>query len=368
MKKAVILSILIVFISVTVQAALFTPNQPEGRGIYLFDRPAYSATQHSGTLGSNSWTIMHGERVRVNHLRDNGWAEVTAINPKGAEQDGYILMRMLVPIEGDENAAALFAQFKQRTDWEMQVMKWGVILAVAGLAIYFMWFLGDIRRVLLPVIVAAYSVLIIHFLWNTEGFTYFLPSVYGWKWASIWFTCFSVFLVLQVFLFIKAIDAIEMGVGLWAGGANLIVMICIVMFYALYLGAGIFADLIWRPLTVPFAWVDENFTWIFLGAQVVVAISLINFIEDGNKLKAFLIIPLYFVSFAAIALMFKGMILGYIVAIGAFLVISALSDSKSEVKTPMTGEESARREDYKQRMEAWHRQTVQGWKEKHWRG
>jgi hypothetical protein len=123
---------------------------------------------------------------------------------------------------------------------------------------------------------------------------------------------------------------------------NLIVVICVVIFYAIYLLAGIFADLFWKPLTVPFEWVDANFNWVFLGIQALCVIIFIS--NSESKVKTIIITPLYIVGFAAIALMFRGMILGYIVALGAFLVLSALANSESDT-TPLTSSERAEREE-----------------------
>ena len=300
--------------------AYFTPNLPsDNRGLILFDRPAYSATQHSGNLAGNSWWIAPGERVRVNHLRDNGWAEVSVINPHGVEQSGYILMRMLVPVSGDVVAETMFAAFEHRVELELFVMKLAAILVGAGFLISFMGFLGRFRTVLQYLIILSASVPIVYFLLNMDGFTYISPAVYGWRWAAIWFGCFSLFLVAQVYLFINTLNSIEREMGSEIAGINLIVMISIVIFFALYLLAGILSELIWRPLIVPFAWVDQNFNWVFLGVQALIVIWL--FVMTDSKSKVLLIIPLYIVGFAAIVLLFQGMILGLILATFAFLVL-----------------------------------------------
>ena len=81
-------------------------------------------------------------------------------------------------------AESLFANLEQRTDWEMQVIVWSVVLVAFGLIISFMKFLRIFRTILMVLTVMASSVLIAHFLWNSNGFTYILPSVYGWRHAE----------------------------------------------------------------------------------------------------------------------------------------------------------------------------------------
>jgi hypothetical protein len=59
--------------------------------------------------------------------------------------------------------------------------------------------------------------------------------------------------------------------------------------------------------------------------------------EAEYKLRAiFINVPLYVVGFTAIALMFQGLILGYIIAIGAFLVLSAAMGSGGGETKPLT--------------------------------
>jgi len=128
----------------------------------------------------------------------------------------------------------------------------------------------------------------------------------------------------------KALNLIECELGSYAGGMNLIVVICIAIFFALYLLAGILADLFWSPLTVPFAWVDENRDWVFLGAQVIVVLLLISYSQ--SKWKLIFSIPLYVVSFTAIILLLQGLILGFIVAAGAFLSLAAAAGSEGGTK------------------------------------
>jgi len=300
---------------VSAQAAYFTPDIEEGKRLILFTYPRYDATQHSGNLGANSWGINYGEQVRVDELMENGWCKVHYTSPKtGMRAEGYLLMRMLTPVPGDQQAAELRATFDERIERENQVIKWGLIILGIGLLVSFLGFLGPVRVILTALALLALSALQIHFLRETSGFgfTFFLPSVFGWKWAAIWFSCFAVFFVGQIYLFFKTLNLIEYLSGMLVQGSNMILIISIIIFYALYLlaallsglGEWFFLDL--RVITKPFEWVDANFMYIFLGIQALIVIYII--INAESKLKAvFGIAPMYVVGYAAIIMMLQSM-------------------------------------------------------------
>jgi len=352
MKKAVTIIILLLVLcplfSVAAQAAYFTPDVEEDRLLYLFEYPRFNTRFHSGREG---WGISPTEQVKVVELKDNGWCEVRYISPRtGEEIEGYILMRMLVPVPGDEAAAELRAAFDNRVERENEVIKWGLIILAIGLVVSFMSFLGFVRPILMAASLIALSVVQIRFFMEAEAFNFVLPSVFGWRVAAIGFGCFLVFFIIQMYLFVRTFSLIEVGTIMIVQGMNMILIICIIMFYALMLLAGIIASAGgWISLMVPFAWVDENFMLVFAGVQAIMLIFMV--IGSESKWKAiFFCVPLYIISFSAIIMVLMSMhtvlfFAGIIIALGMGAIGGAMGGG--------TGSSSDGEETWQQKRGKW---------------
>ena len=199
-SKVCLVFFLFALLPTMVQAQYFTPDLPEGRWLYLFSGPS---TQ--GGANAALARVLHNEQVRVDTVNKNGWCRVFYIDAEGKEFNGYTKMSMLIPL--DEQAAEMKAAYDKKGGLEKTVVTLGIILAGIGLVISFLGFMKSIRTIVLAAIVLLLSAVEIYFLTQT-GFSFYLPSVVGWKWAAIWFACFTVFLLAQIYLFLMTLKSI----------------------------------------------------------------------------------------------------------------------------------------------------------------
>jgi Zn-dependent protease with chaperone function len=137
-----------------------------------------------------------------------------------------------------------------------------------------------------------------------------------------------------------------------------------------------FTDWFWvEYLTVPFAWVDENFFLVYFGLQGLLVVVLFIFAE--SKSKALIVIPLYIAGFSAFILIFAQMIWGLIISL--FVLRLALPAETTdhvpddpEWTAAREADEAVRERRQKAEREArgqWHyNKTVLGWKSGMWRG
>lgn len=272
-------------------AQKFTPDQPEGRGLYLFNTPSLTSMNSA----SQGWMIMHGEQVHANRLLKSGWCEVRYKSPStGKEFTGYLKIKTLTPL--DEVAKEMKAGYEKRVLLENQTLKGGVILAAAGLVILCLGFLGWIRNLLLAAVVILLSVLEIYFLTHSDGFTFYLPTVVGWKWAVIWFLCFSGFLFVQVFLWFKTMMFVGKKSGAVGNAIGFAALATLGLFVVMIIS--MFMD------TRTGATREAGIFKVFVGVQagIVVYLFIHGCIRDGF-FRTMLVTPLYAVGLAAIGLM-----------------------------------------------------------------
>jgi hypothetical protein len=144
----------------------------------------------------------------VDYIEKNGWCRVYYTNSEGREITGFTRIGMLIPL--DEQATEMKAAFDNQRGLERQVVTLGIILAGIGLVLSFLSFLKHIRTLLLAIIVLSLSAVQIYFLTQTPGFSFYLPSAVGWQWAAIWFGCFTVFLLVQIYLFFATLKTITL--------------------------------------------------------------------------------------------------------------------------------------------------------------
>ena len=108
----------------------------------------------------------------------------------------------------NEQAEEMIAALDNQGGLEKLVITMGIILAGIGLVISFLGFLKHIRTVVLALIVLSISAVEIYFITQTQGFTFYLPSIVGWGRAAMMFGCFTVFLLVQIYLFMMTLKCI----------------------------------------------------------------------------------------------------------------------------------------------------------------
>jgi len=227
--KLCLVGVLFALLPMMVQAQNFKPDLPEGRWLYLFGSPSLRGGESAALT-----RVLHNEQVRVENIDKNGWCRVHYIDSEGKEFNGYTKISVLISL--DDQAAEMKAAYDKQGGLEKTVITLGIILAVIGLVISFLYFLKTIRTIALAVIVLFLSAVELYFLTQTSGFTFFLPSVVGWKWAAIWFACFTVFLVAQIYVFMVTLKSIT-PVPEVAGNSMIIPLISVLLlFVALLIG------------------------------------------------------------------------------------------------------------------------------------
>jgi len=184
-----------------IQAQNFKPDLPEDRWLYLFKGPS-----SRGGESASLTRVLFNEQVRVDNIDKNGWCRVYFKDSQGKEFNGYTKIGVLIPL--DEEATEMKAAYDKQGGLEKLVITLGLILVVVGLVLSFLSFLGHIRTMLLAAIVLLISAVEIYFLTQTSGFSFYLPSAVGWKWAAISFVCFTVFLLVQIYLFMMTLKCI----------------------------------------------------------------------------------------------------------------------------------------------------------------
>jgi len=177
----------------------------------------------------------------------------------------------------------------------------------------------------------------------------------------------------------KTLNFIKEDSGTFMAFVNGGLMFFIVTFFGFYLIFAIikdvlymFTDWFWvEYLTVPFAWVDENFFLVYFGLQGLLVVVLFIFAE--SKSKALIVIPLYIAGFSAFILIFAQMIWGLIISL---IVLRLAMPGTTHTETPearerrleiekVRGWEKARTDKL---AEGQYRMNVMGWKGPNWRG
>ena len=356
MKKALILVLAMdavaILFPLAIQAQNFTVDIPEKNTIALRGTPSVDSKVSNGN-------VVRGDQVRVIKLERNGWCLVEFKAPDKEPVEGYVLMKRLEPVAGDEEAIALKASAGTYVGFEGKVITWGIIILAIGLLFSFFKFLGHVRTAILFIAIMALSSMEMYFFLTNGSFSFYLPSVVGWKSAVMWFGLFLVFLFAQILLFMRTGDSIHPKLGglFLASNGLLAVMVPVLTFLLgllLYWVFFVFGKgIAWITGTVNWApsvfllklaegikwigvWVINHFT---LSLLIILALSVIFLIRTAivdKKIPVMktllLFLPLYIVGFTAICFMFRDVLwVIFCVAGGLFFGMKMLGAAGSGV-------------------------------------
>jgi len=303
MKKVAIFLILASLFAQLAQAQYFTISKSVS-SVHVV-KEAHNANSEK------VYNIQPNEQVYVDSLLKKGWCRVICQKDTEEQAVGYTLIELLSP--ADEVAEAMLTQSDKRFFAESQVIKWGVILAGIGLLLSFMGFLGQVRNVLLAVVIILLSALEIYFLLYSNGFTFYSPTVVGWGAAIKWFLVFTAFLLIQIYLWFKTI---------WNLTPAPEIVGNVVAFTLVTLLAAFVAVMV--TFFVP----SFKEQYIVIGIIAVMALIVVYFFIQtaikGGILKALLITPVFAVGIAAIGLMAVDVFIVAIIAVFAIPLLGGL--------------------------------------------
>ena len=208
-----------------------------------------------------------------------------------------------MPIPVDEDAIEMEAAHDSQGGLERVVVMFGIIAAGIGLVISFLGFLKHIRTLILAVIVLLLSGVQIYFISQTSGFTFYLPSVVGWKWAAIWFACFTVFLLVQIYIYMMTLKCIT-PIPEVVGNSIIVPLISVLLLFVALLASIFFMGI-------------ENYIFrIFIGIQAANAVFvLIYSIVKIGFVRGIIYTIVFTSGMAAIGLMAYDVIVVAVVAL-----------------------------------------------------
>jgi len=259
MKKFVILLFLTTLFPLIASAQWFSPKH----GVIRLFKETDDRDSKTAAIVMNT-----NEKIFVEEVLEKGWCKVKYTNPKGQEFDCYAKLYQLRPL--DDVAAEMVEAASQMTVEQTIVITWGLILAGIGLVLLFMGFLGNLRAILTLVVLALLSALEIYYITQTEGFTFYMPSVVGWKNAIIGFLCLLGFMIVQFVIWMKGLERLALSVAESQKGCGLAVASYILVVPAL----------IYSVWTEKNEWINVYILWGFIIAQVV---QMIVFLVQYRK-------------------------------------------------------------------------------------
>ncbi|MCL2098020.1 MAG: hypothetical protein FWH23_04605 [Bacteroidales bacterium] len=325
MKKLVFL-LLIMLLPMIASAQWFSPDIPEeDEFLFLFERAIVSSMKVA--------SVKKTEKVFVEESMATGWCKVKYTNSEGKEIEGYTKMQVLKPL--DDVAAQMKEQRNNFTLGQWKVVTFVIIFIVIGLAALFMEFLGRWGLILQILAITVLCALEFWFLTQTEGFTFYLPSVVGWKKAATGFLFLVIFLGSQFFLWIMtllriSVDALGTAmVGLALSVLTVVVAWLVVFFFA---GGGKY-DLWEKYIGIGY--------WILIGIVTITAMFSCNYFWERV-----LFLLVFVVGVVPLTILALEVLIGSVVVAGILFLIQVLLKGGSSKGGSSKGGSSSSEESY----------------------
>ncbi|MCL2098605.1 MAG: hypothetical protein FWH23_07620 [Bacteroidales bacterium] len=307
MKKVVF--IILAMLPMIASAQWFSPDIPEeDEFLFLFEKAIVSSMRVA--------SVKKTEKVFVEESMATGWCKVKYTNSEGKEIEGYTKMQVLKPL--DDVAAQMKEQRNNFTLGQWKVVTFAVIFLVVGIVVSFMSFLGRWKLILMIVAVMFLSALEFWFLTQTEGFTFYLPTVVGWKKAIIGFLFLAIFLVAHIYLWVKTLAYISAdAVGTAMVGTALSSLAVVVTWLVMFVFVAAENYEMWGK-------------YIGIGYWILIGIVTITAMFSCDRFwERLLFLPVFVIGVVPITILALDVVLGGVVAVGAMFLMQALMSGGS---------------------------------------
>ena len=290
-------------------AQWFSPDIPEeDEFLFLFEKAIVSSMKVA--------SVKKTEKVFVEKSMATGWCKVKYTNSEGKEIEGYTKMQVLKPL--DDVAVQMKEQRDSFTLGQWKVVTWAIIFLVVGIVVSFMSFLGRWRLILQIVAVTLLCALELWFLTQTEGFTFYLPTVVGWKKAAIGFLFLTIFLVAHIYLWVKTLSYISAsGTGSAMVGTALSSLAVVVVWLVMFVFVAAKNYEMWEK-------------YIGIGYWILIGIVTMTALFSCDRFwERVLFLPVFVVGVIPITILALDVVLGGVVAVGAMFLMNALMSGGS---------------------------------------